>query len=47
MAEGYICAKCEQNVDLNPIDGKVICPECSHRVLFKKRPEDPNELKAV
>ncbi|WP_414838269.1 DNA-directed RNA polymerase subunit P [Candidatus Nanosalina sp. VS9-1] len=43
----YICVNCETEVDLEPIDEKVICPKCSHRVLFKKRPETPSKVEAI
>lgn len=43
----FVCVKCEEEVDLEPIKEKVICPVCSHRVLYKKRPEKPNKVKAI
>jgi DNA-directed RNA polymerase subunit P len=42
----YTCVNCEEEVDLDPINEKVICPQCSHRVLMKKRPETPKTVKA-
>lgn len=43
----YVCVNCEEEVDLDPIEEKVICPSCSHRVLFKSRPETPSKVEAV
>lgn len=43
---GYVCVKCEEEVDIDPVEEKVICPKCSHRVLLKKRSEDPDVVKA-
>ncbi len=43
----YVCVKCEEEVEVDPVNEKVICPQCSHRVLFKKRPETPKEVEAV
>jgi len=43
----YVCVKCKQEVELDPVDEKVICPKCSHRVLLKKRPDEPNKVEAV
>ncbi|PSH02327.1 MAG: DNA-directed RNA polymerase subunit P [Nanohaloarchaea archaeon QH_8_44_6] len=43
----YVCVNCEQEVEINPVEEKVICPKCSHRVLLKKRPDDPDTVKAV
>ncbi|MFB6199471.1 MAG: DNA-directed RNA polymerase subunit P [Candidatus Nanohaloarchaea archaeon] len=44
---GYVCVKCEEEVELDPVNDKIICPNCSHRVLLKKRPEDPVDVEAV
>jgi len=38
---GYKCVNCETEVEVDPVDDKIICPKCSHRVLMKKRPENP------
>jgi len=43
----YVCVNCEQEVEIDPVEEKVICPKCSHRVLFKKRPDDPDTVQAV
>ncbi len=43
---GYKCVNCESEVELDPVSEKIICPECSHRVLLKRRPEDPNTVEA-
>jgi DNA-directed RNA polymerase subunit RPC12/RpoP len=43
---GYVCVKCEQEVDIDPVSEKIICPQCSHRVLLKTRSEDPDTVKA-
>jgi DNA-directed RNA polymerase subunit RPC12/RpoP len=42
----YVCTKCEEDVDMDPVNEKIICPYCSNRGVLKKRPETPNELKA-
>jgi len=38
---GYKCVNCETEVEVDPVEDKIICPKCSHRVLMKKRPENP------
>lgn len=43
---GYTCVNCETDVDIDPVEDKIICPKCSHRVLMKKRPEDPVTVEA-
>lgn len=43
---GYVCVNCEEEVDIDPVSDKVICPRCSHRVLLKKRAEDAKTVKA-
>lgn len=43
----YRCVKCEQEVNIDPVEEKIICPKCSHRVLLKARPETPKEVEAV
>lgn len=42
---GYICVSCEEEVEINPVEDKIICPSCSHRVLLKKRPEQGKTVK--
>ena len=44
---GYKCVKCEEEVELDPVEDKIICPSCSHRVLLKKRPEQGKTVEAV
>lgn len=46
MMAGYVCVDCENEVEIDPVDDKIICPKCSHRVLLKKRSEDPNKVEA-
>lgn len=43
---GYVCVSCEEEVEINPVEDKIICPSCSHRVLLKKRPEQDKTVKA-
>jgi len=43
----YVCVNCEQEVEIDPVEEKVICPKCSHRVLLKKRPDNPDTVQAV
>ena len=43
----YVCVNCEQEVEIDPVEEKVICPKCSHRVLLKRRPDDPDTVQAV
>ncbi|MFT4867554.1 MAG: DNA-directed RNA polymerase subunit RPC12/RpoP [Candidatus Nanohaloarchaea archaeon] len=43
---GYVCVSCEEEVEINPVEDKIICPSCSHRVLLKKRPEQGKTVKA-
>lgn len=45
-AKGYKCVNCETSVELDPVEDKIICPKCSHRVLMKKRPKDPVTVEA-
>lgn len=45
--EGYVCVNCETEVEVDPVEDKIICPKCSHRVLLKKRPEQPKTVEAV
>lgn len=47
QAAGYKCVKCEQEVTINPVEEKIICPKCSHRVLFKLRSNDSQRVEAV
>ncbi len=44
---GYKCVRCEEEVEIDPVEEKIICPRCSHRVLLKTRAEDPNRVEAV
>lgn len=44
---GYVCVECGEDTEIDPVEEKVICPSCSHRVLLKKRPEDPDTVEAV
>ncbi len=43
---GYICAKCEEDIDVDPVNEKIICPQCSGRIILKKRPTDKKTVKA-
>lgn len=43
----YVCVNCEEEVEVDPVNEKIICPKCSHRVLLKKRPEDADTVQAV
>jgi len=43
---GYICVKCESEIDINPVKEKIICPECSGRIILKKRPKAKKTVKA-
>lgn len=47
MKMGYVCVSCEEEVEINPVEDKIICPSCSHRVLLKERPEQDKTVKAV
>lgn len=42
----YVCTKCENEVDMNPVDEKIICPYCSGRAVLKQRPEDSRTVTA-
>jgi DNA-directed RNA polymerase subunit RPC12/RpoP len=46
MVSGYICAKCEEEVDVDPVTEKIICPKCSGRMILKKRPEERKTVRA-
>ena len=47
MKMGYVCVSCEEEVEINPVEDKIICPSCSHRVLLKQRPEQGKTVKAI
>lgn len=47
MSEGYKCVKCEEEVEIDPVEEKIICPKCSHRVLLKLRADEPKRVEAV
>jgi len=39
----YVCGKCKK--EIKSLDDKYIrCPECGHRILFKKRPPTAKEV---
>lgn len=42
----YVCTKCEQEVDLDPVSDKIICPYCSNRGVLKTRSEEAQSVKA-
>lgn len=46
-SKGYKCVKCEQEVEIDPVEEKIICPKCSHRVLLKTRSDEPKRVEAV
>lgn len=43
---GFRCLKCKSDVELDTQLRGVRCPYCGHRVLVKKRPANPKEVKA-
>ncbi|MDY6771697.1 MAG: DNA-directed RNA polymerase subunit P [Candidatus Nanohaloarchaea archaeon] len=43
---GYVCAKCEEEIDINPVKEKIICPKCSGRIILKQRPEEKQTVQA-
>ena len=43
---GYVCVKCNKEIDIDPIHDKINCPHCSGRIVLKKRPEQTKEVKA-
>lgn len=45
--KGYKCVKCEEEVHIDPVNEKIICPQCSHRVLFKMRADQPKSVDAI
>ncbi|MFB6143846.1 MAG: hypothetical protein ABEJ98_00910 [Candidatus Nanohaloarchaea archaeon] len=45
--KGFVCVNCETEVKVDPVDDKIICPKCSHRVLLKNRPEQPKKVEAI
>jgi DNA-directed RNA polymerase subunit RPC12/RpoP len=46
-AKGYRCVKCENEVEIDPVEEKIICPKCSHRVLLKSRSPNPKKVDAL
>ncbi len=43
---GYVCTKCENEVDIDPLKDKIICPHCSGRAVLKKRGDDAKTVTA-
>ena len=41
----YVCPNCKRDVDFLP-EGKVRCPHCGFRLLFKRRPPVVKTVKA-
>ncbi|MDY6776475.1 MAG: DNA-directed RNA polymerase subunit P [Candidatus Nanohaloarchaea archaeon] len=42
----YVCTKCEEEIDIDPIKDRIICPYCSGRAVLKTRPDEAKEVKA-
>ncbi|MCJ7450384.1 MAG: DNA-directed RNA polymerase subunit P [Candidatus Nanohaloarchaeota archaeon QJJ-9] len=42
----YVCANCEEEIKMDPVTDRIICPNCSSRIILKKRPEESNTVKA-
>ncbi len=42
----YVCTKCENEVDIDPIKDKIICPHCSGRTVLKQRSENAKTVTA-
>lgn len=42
----YTCMDCEQDVELESVAEKIICPHCSSRIFLKTRPPTPKTVKA-
>ncbi len=42
----YVCTRCENEVDIDPIGDKIICPHCSGRAVLKKRTKEAKKVKA-
>lgn len=42
----YVCMKCEEEVEMDPVGEKIICPHCSGRAVLKKRPGTVKTVKA-
>lgn len=42
----YVCTNCEEEVDLNPVEEKIICPFCSNRGVLKTRSDEAKTVKA-
>lgn len=44
----YVCAECGKTVVLSLNDGgRVCCDSCKHKVLFKKRKNEPQQYFAI
>jgi len=42
----YVCTKCEEEVDIDPVGEKIICPHCSGRSVLKKRSDEAKHVTA-
>jgi len=42
----YVCQKCSHEIKEDQIRGRVICPYCSSRILFKARGVAGSTVKA-
>lgn len=42
----YVCTKCEESVEMDPVNEKIICPHCSGRSVLKQRSEEVKHVKA-
>lgn len=43
---GYVCTKCENEVDIDPLGDKIICPHCSGRAVLKTRSDEAKTVTA-
>jgi DNA-directed RNA polymerase subunit RPC12/RpoP len=43
----YICYNCKKTIDYKSIKKRVRCPNCGHRIFFKKRPSIVKKVEAV
>lgn len=42
----YVCTRCEEEVDIDPVGEKIICPHCSGRGVLKKRSGEAQHVTA-
>lgn len=42
----YVCTKCENEIEIDAVGDKIICPHCSGRAVLKTRSDLVRHVKA-